>query len=196
MKKLPVILINILLFLTVLHSTEISDVKEPKSSTTGILWSIGSTLIPIGIGSLAWLGAESINNDALLWTGGLLAVSGAVVGPDIGHFYAHKWSRGRERAGIRFTIGLALGLSTGYLIASAGTAGVGAETNQIEYNLIMGTIILSGCAYSVYTIWDIATVPRSVREYNESIIETNKLHIIPRFDITSERYGLSLVYTF
>jgi uncharacterized membrane protein len=195
MKKHSVIFIVILLFFTLLHSTEIIDVKKSKSSTIGVLWSIGSTCIPMGVGSLVWLSGESKSNNVLMWTGGLLAVSGAIVGPDIGHFYAQKWARGRERAGIRFTIGLALGLSTAYLMAGAMTWDQG-ETNQTADKIMYGAWILSGCGYIVYTIWDIATVPCSVHEYNKSIVELNKLHISPRIDIVSKKCGLSLVYTF
>ena len=133
-----------------------------------------------------------------MWCGGLLAVSGAIIGPDVGHFYAQQWSRGRERAGIRFTIGLALGLSTVYLIGSAGAAGVGAPTTEsgISYELTMAALIVSTCAYVGYTAWDIATVPGSVREHNTSIIKTGQLHFFPRLDIHNKRYGLSLVYHF
>jgi hypothetical protein len=196
MKKTALAFLGTFVFPLLLNSTEMLGVKDLKSPTKGVLLSVGSTVIPVGIGCLIYSIAESNNNNAFTWCGGLLAVSGAVIGPDVGHFYAQQWALGRERAGIRFTVGLAFGLSMGYVIASAGAAGLGGETSQTEYKIAMGTMIVSGCAYLVYTIYDIATVPASVHKYNKSLSKSNKMHIIPRFDVIGQKYGLSVVCNF
>jgi hypothetical protein len=190
--------LSILLFPLLFYSAEISGFKHPKSPTKGVLLSIGSTVIPIGLGSLIYLGAESRDNNALMWCGGLLAVSGAIIGPDVGHFYAQQWSRGRERAGIRFTIGLAMAISAGAFALGAVEAGVGPPTTDggISYELTLAAIIVSTCAYVGYTAWDIATVPGSVQEYNNSILERGQLHFYPYLDIRNKKYGLSLAFNF
>ena len=71
-----------------------------KSATTGVLLSLGSTAIPAGWGVLE-------NNT----TGAWVFLSGVVVGPSVGHFYAGQVLRGLGTAGLRAT-GAAVGISS------------------------------------------------------------------------------------
>ncbi|MDH4212123.1 MAG: hypothetical protein OEV79_11820 [candidate division WOR-3 bacterium] len=189
---------SILLLPLLLYSSEISLAEKPKSSTTGVLLSIGSTVVPVGLGCLIYGAAASKGNDTFMWCGGLLAASGAILGPDAGHFYAQQWSKGGERAGIRFTIGLAMMLSASYLVVGGIAGSLGASTSEdgTAHDLSYSILILSTAAYVGYTVWDIATVPGSVREYNSSITKSDQLNFCPYLDVPNGKYGLSLVYNF
>ncbi|KPK70803.1 hypothetical protein AMJ87_08285 [candidate division WOR_3 bacterium SM23_60] len=94
---------------------------------------------------------------------------GMIVAPSAGHFYAHQWSRGLMFSSLR-----------------AGFAGLGYLT-YIDLFIIGAAVI---------TIIDIVSVPESVRQYNESLLSTGKVHIMPQIDPQNERYGISLVYCF
>ena len=196
MRKKTVIAIIFFLPL-LLYSTERSTVKKPKSPTTGVLLSIGATVVPVGLGCLVWQAAAPKGNDVFMWCGGLLVASGAILGPDAGHFYAEQWSKGGERAGIRFTIGLVMTASFGAIVIGGIAGGLDPSTSENGIsNLTWPVFLLSSAAYVGYTLWDIATVPGSVREYNDSITESGHLHFRPYLDVPHEKYGLSLVYNF
>src|SRR5262252_8224685 len=71
-----------------------------KSPTTGLLLSLGSTTIPMGTG-------VAMNSAGGAW----VFLSGIVVGPSVGHFYAGQPVRGLGTAGLR-AAGAAVGISS------------------------------------------------------------------------------------
>lgn len=71
-----------------------------KSPTTGLLLSLGSTTVPMGLGILG-----GSTGGAWVFLGGL------VVGPSVGHIYAGQVARGLGTAGLR-AAGAAVGISS------------------------------------------------------------------------------------
>lgn len=74
--------------------------RRYKSPTTGLLLSLGSTTVPMGVGVL-----EGSRGGAWVF------LSGIVVGPSVGHFYAGQVARGLGMAGFR-AAGAAVGISS------------------------------------------------------------------------------------
>lgn len=71
-----------------------------KSPTTGLLLSLGSTTVPMGLGIVG-----GSTGGAWLFLGGI------VVGPSVGHFYAGQVTRGLATTGLR-AAGAAVGISS------------------------------------------------------------------------------------
>lgn len=71
-----------------------------KSPTTGLLLSLGSTTVPMGLGLVG-------RGTAGAW----VFLGGIVVGPSVGHFYAGQVTRGLAMTGLR-AAGTAVGISS------------------------------------------------------------------------------------
>jgi len=144
-----------------------------KSVTTGLAYSICSTVIPAGAGLLTGL-----------WGWGAIPIAGGLlIGPSIGHFYAHQWSTGCLWIGGRIAV---LGC-LGYFCLG--------ENQQEHWNEANTIAVVGVTAVSLMAIIDIASVPNSVKHYNKRF-EDKKLNLIPRFDPYIKRFGLSLIYNF
>lgn len=71
---------------------------KPKSGKRALMLSVGATLIPVGLGTIAAIG----NRESL--AAGLIS-SGLLIGPSVGHFYVGRAGRGLTTIGIRFALG-------------------------------------------------------------------------------------------
>lgn len=135
--------------------------------------------LSVGIPLVSLAAAGLVGGDAA----GYLALAGFGVGPSTGHFYADQWGRGLVFSGLRCGIGcLAWGLSAAHAGSTPGP--------EVAFAYVGGMSVL------IIAIIDIASVPSSVRKYNESLQTTGRLDLIPRIDPKNERYGISIVYRF
>jgi hypothetical protein len=137
--------------------------------------------LSLGVPLASFAAAGLIGGDA----GGYLAIVGFAVGPSTGHYYADQWNRGLLFTGLRCGIGVLAIL--GGTAASGGGSTPGPEV-VFAYAGTIGVLVV--------TIIDVASVPKSVREYNESLKTAGAIHFIPRIDLKNERYGISVVYHF
>lgn len=151
------------------------SVRPLKSEKAGVRWSIGTTVAACGLGVLFfWQIQEEVGLSMI--GGGLLA------GPSVGHFYANQWGRGCIGIGSRILVGGA----TTLLLWSAGTG---------EAYSAMPVIGWIGCGATLGLIlWDIATVPHSVRRHNIAVEKSTKLNLLPIMG--NQRCGLLVVYSF
>jgi len=160
------------------------EAQKPKSSTEGICLSLGATVIPLSL-------AIAINeNDFFDYS---LLISGIVIGPSVGHWYAGQYSRGWLTAGLRLGIGLSGAVTFGMLVLTP------LMQNDIErVHLTPGWIVFytTSCILTCSMIYDIASVPKSVRKYNESIGYSSNLQFVPDIDAKNKSCRLSVVYQF
>lgn len=144
-----------------------------KSVATGYAWSIGTTIFPLSCIISAF------NFPGL----GILAISGIIVGPSAGHFYAGQWGRGLATSAIRVGAGaviLQLALD------------IGEKMPFEDYSPDIAIMIPFGCIAVGTVIYDIFTVPNSVSKYNR---EHNWM-LQPELDFKDKRYGINIVYRF
>lgn len=74
------------------------SLKHQKSPRAAFLLSLGATIVPAVVGIKIMQGGDTTKNDT---AGLLLIISGATIGPSLGHFYAKQRSRGLITALIR-----------------------------------------------------------------------------------------------
>jgi hypothetical protein len=151
------------------------------------MWSAGATLVPC-------LGAYLLGGTIPSY----LAVMqfGFVVGPSAGHFYAGQWRRGLSTSGLRLGIA-ALGLGAAYVVASVSNDG-DYSLDPEDFGRIVPALtlaILTEAIVIIHGIYDITTVPHSVRRYNGSIGVMNRLNFVPCIDMKNKSYRLSFVTT-
>jgi len=149
------------------------EIKKPKSEGIASALSLGTTVIPAGLGFL-------VKNY-------YLSATGIIVGPSVGHFYANQWSRGLKSAGLRAGI---IAVPVALLIWGDVSQDLG------KLLLVFLTSIPATGILAYLTINDIATAPSSVRKYNESIDKMGNVYFVPKIDIKEESYELSVVYCF
>ncbi len=155
---------------------ESTYIAMPKSEVVARNMSISATVIPCVLSLIV-----SSDDDARFW----LSLSGLVIGPSVGHFYAEQWSRGFTTAGIR----LGLGVVTVYTVATA--LGPGEDMWDAFGNIVLATGA-AGIAIISHAMWDIAQTEKSVRKYNERI----KFEVQPEIDLQEGKYGIGVVYRF
>jgi hypothetical protein len=158
-------------------AAEQPDIMRFKSAETGVMLSSGATLIPVGIGLLT-------SGLKTKYVGPYIIIAGLAFGPDVGHFYAGQWGRGFLGIGFRGAIS---GISM-LLIAQASAIG--------EYTTAYKIFWIGAGVVVAQIVWDIATVPNSVRRYNNSIQNPMKINFIPQLNIKRNIYGLKIVYNF
>ena len=161
---------------------------ELKSSGNAVGRSLAATLLP-SIPLLACMEAHDVNGYVALGSI-LLSVSGFVIGPSAGHFYAENSARGKQSIGLRTVFALvgAAGAFTG--IANMMHEDFDAAKTGATIAIASGICILGSAAY------DISTCPQSVEKYNQSIRDQGSLYFSPEINLKEERYGLSLTYRF
>ncbi len=149
-----------------------SIVKE-KSVAKGLLLSIGSTVIPTVVGGM------SLHRESNITFSTMLLGYGGILGPSAGNFYAGDKKRGM--------IGAAIRLGAWLLISAVTTGGSWDENGSTaEEKAILGALIVSfGSA-----VWNIATVPASVRQYN--FRQREKFSLQPLIDPADRSIGLNL----
>jgi len=124
-----------------------AGVKPPGRA---FLYSFFGTAIPVGIGTATALG----NNE--LSAGALVALGGGVVGPALGHFYAHR--SGRAIRGILIR-GAAAGIG-GVALTSASRSD---DSEAGEAWVFLGCAVVGAASL----ISDITGAPGSARMHNE-----------------------------
>jgi len=123
---------------------------NPKSVRRGLLLSTFATLVPSGFGAamLATIGEDDI---LLPITGAGLITLGIMVGPLAGHVYAKQWTRA------------CLGL--GFRTAAVCAAGMFRMNSGDRADEAFSWFAFGAAGASV--VFDIATVPASVRKYGK-----------------------------
>lgn len=161
------------------NELRVQRLGEPKSEVAAVVWSIGSTIIPCGVG--LWLNCQDGAESHWRSVCGASAIIGSIIiGPSAGHFYAEQWGRGFAGAGLRTVVGGITALLVFYV--STGEAYNTAEVlGWIGAGATLGIIC-----------WDIASVPASVRKYNEGF----NIQIKPILNLKEKRYGIGFVYRF
>jgi len=159
--------------------------RGKKSIHAAINWSAGATLIPIFVAMY-----PSRTSHIPGPYRGLMAGMGMICGPSAGHFYAKQWGRGFKGLAIRSAISafwgaILLGESPRY-----------PQEFDFPSPLSITAIIIGGGTLFGLAIYDISTVPESVRKYNESIGAMARLHMRPDLNLKVHSYGISLVYNF
>lgn len=161
------------------NELRVQQLKEPKSEVAGVVWTIGSTIIPCGVG--IWLNCQDGAESDWRSVCGLSAIIGSIIiGPSAGHFYAEQWGRGFAGIGLRTAVGGTTAL-LGYYAA------VGEAWGAVEVLWWIG----AGATLGVIC-WDIASVPASVRKYNKGL----NIQIKPNLNLKEKRYGIGFVYRF
>jgi len=82
----------------------------PKSEAVASLWSLGATIVPVGIG----LSLHDDHNDAILPVSLGLISAGIFLGPGAGHWYADN--KGRAMMGVAARVGI---FGIGVLLAAS-----------------------------------------------------------------------------
>ena len=167
-----------------------SDSKpvELKSSGNAVGASLAATLLP-SIPFLLCMGTRE--DDGYMLAGSfVLSLSGFIVGPSAGHFYAENKGRGQQSMGLRTVFALVgvAGAFTG--IANLTHEDFDAAKAGATIAIASGICILGSAAY------DVSTCPQSVEKYNQSIRDQGYLYFSPEINLKEERYGLSLSYRF
>lgn len=180
------ILVFVMLFVFCVSYTCEGETMKLKSPTAAMYWSLGSMILP----SLPLAISSSVSSDVMMPTGIGLCVTGVIVGPSVGHFYAGNYMRGFASMGLRAGI------------AGAGILGI-AKFYTTEYDkemeaaiictAIAGVACIGILASGIYDIW---TCPNSVEEYNKSIQKYGGFYLAPRINLIDESYGLTLGYSF
>lgn len=150
-----------------------SIIVREKSVATGLLLSVGSTVLPTVVGVM------SLHRESNIALGTMLLGYGGILGPSMGNFYAGDKKRGM--------IGTAIRLGAWLLVSGVTTGGTWDENGSTaEEKAILGALIVSfGTA-----VWNIATVPASVRQYN--LQQREKFSLQPLLDPLEHAIGLNL----
>lgn len=182
------ILVLLLLFVFCVTYGNERESLELKSPTTASLYSLGATLLPA---IPAWIFLDSGNyNEFLFWGCFISSVSGIVIGPSVGHFYAGNTKRGFMSAGFR-TVSTGVFLWSGY-----GFLRVVSDLDFENTGLYFWTAVVSGIVTTGSIVFDLWTCPNSVEKYNRSVSGYRGFYLSPEIDIKDESYGLSLSYRF
>lgn len=171
------------LTLTIKAGASADDLAEraPKSKRTARMLSLGSTILPIALGT-ALMTSES---EPVSEVGVFLIVSGFVIGPGVGQAYADRPVRFAGGAIVRT---LCLGLAgTALVVATLGT-----DSNE----RVPALLFFAGVGgYTFSAIYDITTTGSSVDAYNRK-------HAAPEFSVghiyypQENTHGLALTLRF
>jgi len=120
----------------------------------------------------------------------VLSLSGFIIGPSVGHFYAGNSARGKQSMGLRTVFAL-VGVGGTFMgLANLQHEDFDAAKAGATIAIASGICILGSSAY------DIITCPQSVEKYNQSIRDQGSLYFSPEIDLKNESYGLSISYRF
>ena len=151
------------------------SIPQARSPHTALLLSLGATVIPFAIGSASSTRSETEK----------LAFWGILVGPAVGHFYAGHSKQAWQGIGIRSGVGVAT-LAVGF--ASCSGRGSGSDS----WDCGSAAVIIGSVALLASVVHDIATAPRSAREYNASHPRPVSLIVVPLNDGAKTRMGVGL----
>ncbi len=181
-------IVFVMLFVFCLSYTSEGETFKLKDPTTAVYWSMGSMILPSV--PLIVTSAVGETHEFLGATGIGLCITGVLVGPSVGHFYAGNYMRGFASIGLRAGIaGLGFLVVVG-VISSYGIDDIGGA--------IIGTAVIGGAGIGILAsgIYDIWTCPDAVEKYNQSIRDQGGLYLAPRINLTENSYGLTLGYSF
>jgi hypothetical protein len=129
---------------------------KTKSTAEAYLVTIAATTVPIALSALAEpddASKATTFQNAL----GVVGIAGMLLGPSAGHWY------------------LGEGVTTGLALRLTGAAVIGGLVLGDPHANHVGVLIVGGIAgvglWETGTIWDLVTLPRSVRRYNKRQIE-------------------------
>lgn len=152
-----------------------SPTPPPKNLLSALFVTWAATAVPVALAAVA---EPDDSRQATTFQNalGVVGIAGLVLGPSAGHWYVGE------------------GVTTGLTLRLAAAAGVGAiafyDPNMSNLGLwITGGLTCVG-VYEAGVIWDIATLPRSVRRYNKQ----HQVQLAPM--ATSGGSGLSIAGTF
>ncbi len=139
--------------------------REYKDPGIALRKALLHTGVPVGAGILL-SDSEIIDNRLINTTGAILIGYGLFYGPSNGNFYAEDHSRGMTGLGVR--VG-SFGLVLGYALAVLPNAYVNAfsRDNDRDYTGYNVVVALSTLTFTGSLIYNIATAPKSAREYNK-----------------------------
>ncbi len=177
-------LVFVMLFVFCLSYTCGGETFKLKSPTTAASLSFCSMVLP----SLPLVVCSSV--DGMNGFVGPVCVgscvSGVIVGPSVGHFYAGNYMRGFVSVGLRAGIA-----GLGFLgVVETYSSDIG---GAIICAVIGGVTCIALLASGIYDIW---TCPDAVRKYNKSVRGYGGLYLAPEINIENESYGLTLGYSF
>lgn len=170
-----------------LREPGVHGLRVPKSKTAAVMWSVGATIIPSALGILLTWSDEGAS-DWRTPCGWTMIIGGPIIGPSAGHFYAEQWFHGVKTAGARLALG-GTGCISSIVLAILIVKGVDPEDLD-EWAISAIPTGLACIAVIGHGVYDIITVPRSVRKYNE------KLQLGPEINLKEKRYGIGVVYRF
>lgn len=156
-----------------------------KSVSSGLQWLIMGTLLPAGLGTALILkSSQGMNDNAgAIGLGVGIGTIGALLGPSLGQAYAQR-PKPMKGFWLRFVGGTICGLG---ILGSSLSESFSNKTTTGAY-AFMG---LGGALYLYSAISDIATVPRSVKQYNERHGFSN-IKLTPCYFAQHDAVGLTL----
>jgi hypothetical protein len=156
------------------ETTGLGVSAQARSESEAISQAIVNTATPIAVG----VGAVKLfNNNTVQTVGASLALYGLMVGPSTGNFYANDYLRGGLGALTRIGAAFLLQDATSEVFGRdfADALNVDNEPVSIEdTNIIVGSALLVGTI-----VYNIASAPASVREYNQSMGYTMEIRSLP-----------------
>jgi len=167
-----------------------------KSKTTARQLSYGCTFIPVAAGA-AIMGFSLGKSPGQETTGSILGLTiaglGIVVGPITGHIYAGK----RSTPGLGLRIAGLVTLGLGGLVAARTDSFFKEGSFEVSdgAELAMGLFACSSVLLLAASVADLATVGRSVDEYNRKHT-SGRLSIAPGYNTTSETFSLTATLRF
>jgi hypothetical protein len=160
------------------------ETAKLKSPTTAVFYSMGSTVLPsVPLMVCAPMGrVDGAMGPVCIGS----CVTGIIVGPSVGHFYAGNYMRGFASIGLRAGIA-----GLGFLgVAETYSSDIG---GAIICTVIGGVTCIAVLASGIYDIW---TCPDAVQKYNESVRNHGGLYLTPDIDLSHKSYGIRLLYGF
>jgi hypothetical protein len=118
----------------------------------------------------------------------VLATAGLLIGPRAGHLYLGD--RSLTTTCVRTTA--ALSGSASFLL----TLGGAYHHNDTYATIGMTGLWISGIVFLGATIYDFATIPLKVNNYNKNFKKNNSIHLIPGYNFENNGFSLSLTWNF
>ncbi len=170
---------------------------SPKSENAALAWSSSAFLVPVAAGAATWLMQDarrfqhydswglgySYYEEPDRTAASLMIVSGVVIGPSIGYFYA-----GCPKQGL-ISIAKRVGIIGGSLLVG----GLAFNEPFGENSMTETALITGGVLTIISAIHDVAAVKGTVREHNAA---QGKLTVTPVYFPDSDAAGLGLSVRF